>query len=167
MLSAEVNSKQQPSQRRTPVDRSLWPDGSTSRTPWRRGRFLTSRPQQKSCPWQGMIVTARRRNGSPGQTTLGCSNLAMTFSVAFKSRVAPMSPTTQQVQHSPNRRIKSMPFVQMQHIKVIYFWPANLACMRNRRVKRLIRSWRGGIGSSILKRPRSTFSVSRTSSVLA
>jgi hypothetical protein len=30
--------------------------------------------------------------------------------IAFKSSAAPMSPTTQQVQHSPNRRIKSMPF---------------------------------------------------------
>jgi len=41
---------------------------------------------------------------------------------AFKSSAAPMSPTTQQVQHSPDQRIKSMPFSGCINIKEIYFW---------------------------------------------
>ena len=41
--------------------------------------------------------------------------------IAVKSIAAPLSPTTQQTQHSPNRRIKSMSFMVSVDIKVIYF----------------------------------------------
>jgi hypothetical protein len=51
-------------------------------------------------------------------------------SIAVKSSVAPMSSTTQQRQHSPNRRRKSMLFGGQQNIKDIYFWVGRLPDIR-------------------------------------
>jgi hypothetical protein len=51
------------------------------------------------------------------QDVRACEN----FPIAFKSSAAPMSPTTQQVQHSPNRHIKSMSFIGIIDINIIYF----------------------------------------------
>jgi hypothetical protein len=41
----------------------------------------------------------------------------------FRSIVAPMPPTTQQHEHSPFRRRKSMPFTGAENIKVIVIAP--------------------------------------------
>jgi len=63
----------------------------------------------------------------------------------FMSIVAPMSPTTQQCQHSPYRRRKSMSFVGPRNIKVIVFGRNNTAPT--------LRS--GGISSGFSGNPRS------------
>jgi hypothetical protein len=75
----------------------------------------------KIVPLQQMIVMAKNQLAGANNSKMSapCEN----FPIALKSSVAPMSPTTQQVQHSPNRRIKSMPFGNPIDIKVIYFWP--------------------------------------------
>jgi hypothetical protein len=73
----------------------------------------------KIVPWQRLIVTTKSKpaGSNNGSMSVPCEN----FLFAIKSSVAPMSPTTQQVHHSLDRRIKSMPFVGPRDIKVICF----------------------------------------------
>src|ERR1700692_1886007 len=72
-------------------------------------------PQQDHAP-----ATADHDAEKPARRT-GGRHLRKSLQVVVKPSIAPMSSTTQQQQHSLNRRRKSMPFIGVINIKVIYF----------------------------------------------
>jgi hypothetical protein len=81
-----------------------------------KGALSLKEPQQKSCP------AVSDGGGEKSDREIKQSQGVRDPWKFHRPQINPcsMSPTTQQVQHSSYRRIKSMPFTRQRDIKVIY-----------------------------------------------
>src|SRR5271169_4624123 len=106
--------------------------GECKRTCFRRERhraiiaLACKRPQQETCP----ATCNHDGEQSARRVDDGAMPPAKKSLTAVKSSAAPMSSTTQQLQHSPKRPKKSMLLVASINIKVIYLHALVVAIAR-------------------------------------